>query len=549
MWSDLSTTDREYVRKMVEYEANRFNSVPPPYWDTSTGDTKADENGWNAQLLQLATAMMPDHANYATWSERSLEYMVSISARPGDSASSTVINGKPLSSWIPSGKYNINADGTLINHDIVHPDYMVSFTNGAYAALLDSLAGRATPAAAMFNADYNYDALVDENFVAGTKPYAQAPTLLSPGGTIYIDGTSNIYYPNGNDWGTARRIQFALADAQADAFGLDDLASQKGSYWEPYHAQAVADMQGRSTDGRTYVAAGEDTYAGREEWVALLASQAYLTKWIVKQGAYSLENVSAAGERIIRENDPAMSYGGTWSSSSTYAGAINNDEHWSATTSNYAQLTFTGESVKWIGLTAANQGKANVYMDGVLQTTVDLYSAATNMQQVLYSQTGLTGGSHTIKVVIAGTKNASSTGFTANLDSFIVAPPLPPFFDDSNPLISYGGTWSNGAVAGADGGGISWTPVTSNSAQLSFTGSAVSWYGMKASNRGKAGVYIDGTLVATVDEYAATNTIQSVLYSTSGLSGGTHTIKIVNTGTKNVASTGTYIDLDSFHVS
>lgn len=550
MWSDLTSTDREYVRKMVEYETNRFNSTPAPYWNTATGDTKADENGWNAQLLQLATAMMPDHPNYATWSARSLEYMISISARPGDSSSSTVVNGKALSSWIPSGKYNINADGTLINHDIVHPDYMVSFTNGAYAALLYSLAGRATPAAAMFNADYNYDALVDLNFVAGTKPYSQAPTLLSPGGTIYVSGTNSIYYPNGNDWGTSRRIHFALADAQATAFGLDDLASKKGSYWEPYHAQAVTDMQARSVDGRTYVAAGEDTYSGREEWVALLAAQAYLTKWVVFQGAYSLENVSAPGERIIRETDAAMSYGGTWTTSTSYAGAMNRDERWTAVTSNYAQLTFTGTTVKWIGLKSSNQGNADVYVDGVLQTTVDLYAASDQLQQVLYSKTGLSAGSHTIKVVVKGTKNASSSGYYVNLDSFIITPwSLPPFYNDSDPLVTYGGSWTSGAVVGADGGDLHWTAVTSNYAQLTFTGTAVSWYGMKAPNRGYAAVYIDGALVATVDEYAASNTIQSVLYSKTGLSAGSHTIKIVNTGTKSAPSSGYYIDLDSFHVS
>ena len=547
LWSDLSSTDQEYVRKMVEFEANRFNGTPPPYWNTSTGDTKADENGWNAQLLQLATAMMPNHQNEAIWSQRSLEYMISISARPGDSSSSTVINGKALSSWIPSGKYNINSDGTLINHDIVHPDYMVSFTNGAYAALIYSLAGRATPAAAMFNADYNYDALVDLNFTAGTTPYPQAPAIQSPGGTIYVDGGSNIYYPNGNDWGTSRRIHFALADTQANAFGLDDLASQKGAYWEPYHAQMVVDMQARSADGRTYVGAGEDTYAGREEWVALLASQAYLTDWIVKQGAYSLENVSTSGEQIIRESD--VTYSGTWSSSTSYAGAVNNDEHWNATTSNYAQYTFTGTSVKWIGLKASNQGKADVYIDGSLVTTVDLYSPTTQMQQILYSQTGLSQGSHTIKVVVKGQKNVSSSGYTANLDSFIISPwSLPPFYDDSNPAVQYTGTWSSGAYVGADGGDLHWTATTSNAVSLTFNGTAVSWYGLKASNRGYAGVYIDNTLVATVDEYAAANNL-SVLYSTSGLSAGSHTIKILNTGTKDASSSGTYIDLDSFHVS
>jgi len=550
MWDDLTATDREYVRRMVEYEANRFNGTPALYWNPAGGDTRADDDGWNAQLLQLATAMMPDHMNYPQWSARSLEYMIAVSSRPGDAASGTVINGRPLSSWIPSGKYNINSDGTLINHDMVHPDYMVSFTNCAYAALLYSLAGRPTPAAAMFNAEYNYDALVDLDFVAGTQPYPQAGVVLAPGGTSYVDGSGDIYYPNGNDWGTSRRIHFALADAQADAFGLDSLASQKGAYWEPYHAQAVADMQARGSDGRTYYYPDEDTYNGREEWVALLASQAYLTKWVIHQGAYSLENVSGSGERNVRDSDAAVVYGGTWSSSNSYAGAINRDEHWTTTTANFAQLTFTGTSVKWVGLKAPNQGRADVYVDGTLQATVDLYSATNQLQQVLFSQSGLSAGSHVIKVVVKGTKNASSSGYYINLDSFVYLPWSPlPYYNNSNPAVSYGGAWNSGAVVGADDGDLRWTTAAAAYAQLTFTGTAVSWYGMKAPNRGYADVYIDGVLVSTVDEYAPANTIQSVLYSASGLSAGSHTIKIVQTGAKNPLSTGYYIDLDSFHVS
>ena len=294
MFDGLSATDGENVRKMVEYEANRFNSTGAPYWDTSGGDSKGEENSWNAMVLQVATAMMPNHANFSTWMDRELQYMISAYSRPGDSSSSTVVNGKALSTWIPSGKYNINTDGTMINHAIVHPDYMATIPQNINAALTSSLAGKATPQAAFFNADVVYKSLVEENFVAGTKPYPQAPVVNAPGGTIFIPGGSTVYYPNGNDWGTDRRMHFATVDAMATAFGFDDLVTNKGTYWEPYHAQRVLDMQTRFTDGHTYGASTEDIYAGREEWVALHAAQAYLTKWIVKQSAFSVTNASYA---------------------------------------------------------------------------------------------------------------------------------------------------------------------------------------------------------------------------------------------------------------
>ncbi len=105
-----------------------------------------------------------------------------------------------------------------------------------------------------------HDALVDLNFTAGTTPYPQAAVIQNPGGKIFTTGSSAIYYPNGNDWGTDRRMHFAALDAMAEAFGFDTLASNGGSYWEPYHAQRVADMQARFTDGHTYGAGTEDTY-------------------------------------------------------------------------------------------------------------------------------------------------------------------------------------------------------------------------------------------------------------------------------------------------
>ncbi|NYF16554.1 hypothetical protein HDC37_001379 [Microbacterium sp. AK009] len=141
MWNSLPAADAELVRKMVEHEANRFITTPAPYWNTSGGDSKGEENSWNAMILQLATAMMPDHANFANWKDRELEYMISAYSRPGDSSSGTVVNGKQLSTWIPAGKYNVNSDGTMINHDLVHPDYMATLVQNVNSALTSTLAG------------------------------------------------------------------------------------------------------------------------------------------------------------------------------------------------------------------------------------------------------------------------------------------------------------------------------------------------------------------------------------------------------------------------
>lgn len=52
--------------------------------------------------------------------------------------------------------------------------------------------------------------------------------------------------------------------------------------------------------------------------------------------------------------------------------------------------------------TEYKQRKANVYIDGVLQTVVDQYGTLA-MKQELYTKTGLTNGSHTLTIECTGT--------------------------------------------------------------------------------------------------------------------------------------------------
>jgi putative cell wall-binding protein len=81
-------------------------------------------------------------------------------------------------------------------------------------------------------------------------------------------------------------------DIFADVFGFGHLASKKGSYWEPLHAQKVLDMQKRHKDGRTYAAYDEDKYKGREEWVAHHAAWAWIAKWVNHSGKLKITNQS-----------------------------------------------------------------------------------------------------------------------------------------------------------------------------------------------------------------------------------------------------------------
>jgi len=54
---------------------------------------------------------------------------------------------------------------------------------------------------------------------------------------------------------------------------------------------------------------------------------------------------------------------------------------------------FTGREVSWVSMGDKNRGKAEVWIDGVKEATVDLYSAAADPRQVVFRKALATGES------------------------------------------------------------------------------------------------------------------------------------------------------------
>ena len=111
-----------------------------------------------------------------------------------------------------------------------------------------------------------------------------SPPYHAPGGSIYFrdskgKASGHIYYPEGNDWGSGRRMGFAELDSQIEK--LTDLGKKfNASEWSTAHIEAQLQLQERFTDGHTYGSASEDTYPLREEWVSCLSAFNHLTNWV-----------------------------------------------------------------------------------------------------------------------------------------------------------------------------------------------------------------------------------------------------------------------------
>jgi len=106
---------------------------------------------------------------------------------------------------------------------------------------------------------------------------------------------------------------------------------------------------------------------------------------------------------ISQQTATAVVYGGTWYSSSVTT-ASGGSLKWSKVAGASASFTFAGTSVGWVAYRGPDRGSASVYLDGVLYATVSLYSSTYAAMPIVYGAAwGTTSGTHTIKVVVAGT--------------------------------------------------------------------------------------------------------------------------------------------------
>ncbi|MDP4209144.1 MAG: hypothetical protein Q8928_10050 [Bacteroidota bacterium] len=303
MWPDLDANSQKMVQQVIEYEANRFNEYKVPYYKDRngsikfSGDTKCEENAWNSFVLDIATAMMPTHKNYSVWMNKNIELMLSAFAKPSDITKADIYHGKPLSEWLNGS--NSFEDGTLVNHSRVHPEYIASGLFEFSPARIYPLAGKPVPKAGAFNVTESYSAFTQRKFIVGeilpdTKP--NNGRVLAPGGVIYSKATSevndpsDIYFPQGNDWGLLGRVNYVNADAVASAVAASKAVQKNANFWLTIHAQKVLNCQKRFDTGQTYKNASECNYMSREEASATQTARAYLVRWLYYQGAVRFSN-------------------------------------------------------------------------------------------------------------------------------------------------------------------------------------------------------------------------------------------------------------------
>lgn len=244
VFDDLPPELQTAVRRVVRHEAERIARSDPPA--QLRGDTKAEENAWNAQILSVAMLLMPHDERAAEWERQFQRWTLSAFLRPADRNSQQIVDGRPVAEQFTGA--NVLDDFTLENHGFVHPDYMGTFTLSLGCATDFRMTGRKEPEALYWN-------------VAGI--YENLKWFLLPD-TGYV-------YPSGQDWTIFRQPAWITCHVLMFAYGHDPEA------WDLLQESvAVTEkMQQRSPEGAIYDAS-QFFFASTQTDIASALARAWL---------------------------------------------------------------------------------------------------------------------------------------------------------------------------------------------------------------------------------------------------------------------------------
>ena len=125
---------------------------------------------------------------------------------------------------------------------------------------------------------------------------------------------------------------------------------------------------------------------------------------------------------IANDDSSLISYSGAWTRDVNSPGYVKNDQHFSRTAGDYAEFKFTGTGIQWIGPRNIDCGTGEVSLDGAKVGSVDMYAPAWEKNQILYENSSLASGPHSIRITVSSSKNPSSIGNIVSLDAFVYRP-------------------------------------------------------------------------------------------------------------------------------
>lgn len=205
-WDSLTAQQRSYVYQLLRAECNYEleRSIPTGF----RGDTKAEENGWEADVLAATLGLFPDDALAPQWFARLREFAINSYSHPSDSADHTVIDpdyDQTTVAQLYRGA-NLYADYTLQNHNLFHTSYQ--------NVVMQEL-GEAALALSLFQRELHGSERWHTNALMHHNQQVMDSVLCW---LALADG--ELAMPNGNDWSLFLYDQITSYSTQA-CFGRD----------------------------------------------------------------------------------------------------------------------------------------------------------------------------------------------------------------------------------------------------------------------------------------------------------------------------------------
>jgi hypothetical protein len=219
------------------------------------------------------------------------------------------------------------------------------------------------------------------------------------------DWTPSFHIP-GAKWGNGELWAWTLVDASKANVSKFDRKMFVYTYWhgQPGSAHQVEFSDGAMPNGSGFTGSGV-TDPGFAH--TMIPTRPY--------GEPMYDNTDKIESRRVRKvgcEHAEMRYTGEWIAQESPVRAKCN-----GVANGSVAFEFKGTGIYWRAATGPDCGMADVYLDETLQKTVDLYGDFTPYQ-FGFIKTDLAQGTHTVKIVVSGKKNAKSSGTAVKHMSF-----------------------------------------------------------------------------------------------------------------------------------
>ena len=199
----LTESDKKAVKTLIVAEADyNLSRIIPT---SVNSDTKAEENGWDTNILSIAASMYPEEKNAQAWTLKCKQFAMNAYSVVADSyrkdINKDLVDGKTISEWYIGA--NLFPDYALENHDFFHTSYLnipiqeMSESLLAYKAVQNHLNPLfSIPEALKHNVPEVWNTMLKE--------------------LVLADG--ELAMPNGNDWSMYIYDQLATYSALASIY-------------------------------------------------------------------------------------------------------------------------------------------------------------------------------------------------------------------------------------------------------------------------------------------------------------------------------------------